>query len=337
MARGAQRAGVTLADVARLVGLSEITISRVLRNKGPISADTRLRVMQAVGESGYLPNRIAGTLASAGSSLIGVVLPSLSNTVFPEVLEGINAAMASSGFQPVIAVTNYDIEVEQALVVSLLAWQPAAMIIAGTDHTEITRRHLAQSGVRVAELMEIDTDPIDLAVGFSNRDAGYATGRHLIARGYKRFGYVGHDWDADRRAKLRFDGLRRALAEASLPAPIAQRHAGPSSTSAGSATLAALLAEAPDRDVVVFSNDDMAVGGVFHCMANGIAIRTQLALFGFNGLDIGQALPTPLSTLRSNRHLIGQTAVQKLLASRTRLEASETIDTGFEIIAGATA
>jgi LacI family gluconate utilization system Gnt-I transcriptional repressor len=101
--------------------------------------------------------------------------------------------------------------------------------------------------------------------------------------------------------------------------------------------LAGLLAEAPDRDVVVFSNDDMAVGGVFHCMANGIAIREQLALFGFNGLDIGQALPTPLSTLRSNRHQIGQTAVQKLLASRTRPEASETIDTGFEIIAGTTA
>ena len=98
-----------------------------------------------------------------------------------------------------------------------------------------------------------------------------------------------------------------------------------------------LLQQSPDIDAVVFSNDDMAVGGVFHCLAAGIKPREELALFGFNGLDIGQALPLPLSTIRSNRYAIGRLAVEKILESAKRPAQPIVIDTGYEIVAGATA
>ncbi|HTM78808.1 MAG TPA: substrate-binding domain-containing protein, partial [Devosia sp.] len=193
------------------------------------------------------------------------------------------------------------------------------------------------SGVRIAEIMDIDSQPIDLAVGLSHRQAGFDTGKYLIERGYRRFGYVGHDWRSDRRAKLRFDGLVAALAEAGLNLIESYRFDGPSSTLAGRDMLANLLARQRDLDVVVFSNDDMATGGVFHCLGAGIRPKQDLALFGFNGLDIGQALPTPLSTVRSNRFLIGKTAVEKLLLQRDRPAASEIFDTGYQILPGATA
>jgi len=89
--------------------------------------------------------------------------------------------------------------------------------------------------------------------------------------------------------------------------------------------------------VVVYSNDDMAVGGLLHCMGAGIRVPEGLALFGFNGLDIGHALPQPLSTIRSNRFLIGRKAVEEVLASPVRAKAGRVIDTGFEIVEGATA
>jgi LacI family gluconate utilization system Gnt-I transcriptional repressor len=327
---------ITLADVARLADVSEITVSRILRNVGPVSDATRRRVLAAVNDIGYVRNQVAGTLASATSNLIGVVIPSLSNIVFADVLRGIDAGLEPSGFRPVVGITGYDSAVEEKLVGSLLAWKPAAMIIVGFDHTDVTRRRLDQSGVRIAELMDIDSQPIDLAVGLSHHAAGHATARHLIERGYRRFAYVGHDWDTDRRARLRWEGLGQALGESGLGMVDQQLHDGPSSTQAGRATLAALLARGNRPDVVVFSNDDMAVGGVFHCMAAGIEPRQHLALFGFNGLDIGQALPTPLSTIRSNRFRIGKTAVEQIL-SQPRRGASQTIDTGFEIIDGETA
>jgi LacI family gluconate utilization system Gnt-I transcriptional repressor len=332
-----RRAAPTLAEVARLAGVSEITVSRVMRNKTSVSESTRLRVMEAVRATGYVPNRIAGTLASAGSNLIGVIVPSLSNIVFAEVIAGIHSAAAATGHQVVMGVSDYDIEEEERLVISLLAWKPAAMLVAGFDHSEATTRFLTDSDTRVAELMDISAEPIDVAVGLSHHAAGYAAGRHLIKRGYRRIAYAGHDWDADRRAYLRYEGLRAALAEGGLSLQGEKRFAGPSSTIAGRDSVADLLASHPDVDVVVFSNDDMALGGVFHLIGAGIPIKEKVGIFGFNGLDIGQALPFPLSTIRSNRFRIGETAVDTVLQSAERPDQRQVIDTGFEIIEGATA
>ncbi len=331
------RISYTLADVATRAGVSEITVSRVLRNKASVAEKTRERVLAVVREMGYVPNRVAGTLASSGSNLVGVVLPSLSNIVFPDVLRGIHAALAPSGYQPVVGVTDYDQEIEEQLVASLLSWQPAAMILSGLHHTSYTVEMLRRAGVRVAELMDIDATPLDIAVGMSHHRAGVDTARYLHGRGYRRFGYVGHDRSRDLRAARRYEGLRQGLAVAGLSLEGEIAAAAPSSTSAGRELLGQLLAAHRDLDVVVFSNDDMAVGGAFHCFAAGIRLRDELALFGFNGLDIGQALPQPLSTLRSHRFLIGRTAAEMILEPRGADARPVIRDTGYDIIEGETA
>jgi LacI family gluconate utilization system Gnt-I transcriptional repressor len=326
-----------MQDVARVAGVSGITVSRVLRDAGPIAAETRARVLEAVRLTGYVHNRLAGVLASARSDLVGVVLPSLSNSVFPDVMAGITAALASSGLQPIVGVTDYDLAAEEALVRSMLAWKPMALILTGLDHTRATRRLLDAAALRVVEIMDAGGRAIDIGIGLSHRDAGAATARHLMQRGYRRFGYVGHDLARDLRAAERRDGLVRTLALNGFGPPAERRIDGPSSVAGGRAALAALLAEHRQVDVVVFSNDDMAVGGVFHCLAAGIRPRQQLGLFGFNGLDIGAALPLPLSTIRSNRQRIGEIAVETFMHEPVRPAASRIIDTGFSIIEGATA
>jgi LacI family gluconate utilization system Gnt-I transcriptional repressor len=327
----------TLAHVARLAKVSENTVSRVIRNKGPIAENTRKRVLDAIEALGYVPNRAAGSLASSASLIIGVILPSLSNIVFPEVLRGIHAGLAGTIYQPMIGVTDYDLDKEQHLVSSLMAWHPTALITTGFEHTDAARRMLANSKIRVAELMDIDQRPIDLAVGLSHREAGRRSAEHLLERGYSRIGYVGHDWTSDRRARARYDGLCEGLSARGLSLVAESRHDGPSSTMAGRDTLAALLADGATIDAVVFSNDDMAVGGFMHCLAAGIPVPERLALFGFNGLEIGQALPKPLSTVLSNRFLIGKTAVETLLGNPERPAEPQIINTGFSIIEGATA
>lgn len=147
---GGRTRGVTLADVAGIAGVSEITVSRILRSKGPVAEETRQRVLAAVRSTGYVPNRLAGGLASSGSKLLAVIIPSLSNIVFPEVLRGVHTALENTGFEAVVGVSNYDMETEEKLVGSLLAWQPEAMIIAGFDHTDTARAMLEGSGVRIA-------------------------------------------------------------------------------------------------------------------------------------------------------------------------------------------
>jgi LacI family transcriptional regulator, gluconate utilization system Gnt-I transcriptional repressor len=327
----------TLADVARLAGVSVITVSRVVRNLGPISESTRQRVNEAILTLDYVPNRAAGMLASAGSNLVAVLLPSLSNIVFPEVMRGIAEGLRGTGHQPLIGVTDYDSEQEEALLTSFMAWRPVAVITTGFEHTANTRRILSTGKIRVAELMDIDSQPIDLAVGLSHRRAGRVTAKHLVDLGYRRIGYAGHDWTSDRRARLRYEGLVDGLAARGLSIVAETLSPGPSSTEAGKTALATLLAKGASPDVVAFSNDDMAVGGYFHCLASGIEVKHDLALFGFNGLEIGQSMPAPLSTLRSNRFLIGKKAVEILLSSSNRAAAGQIVDTGFEIVPGQTA
>lgn len=186
-------------------------------------------------------------------------------------------------------------------------------------------------------MMDTDSTPIDAAVGMSHRKAGRAAGLHLLSRGYRRFGFVGNDWGTDNRAQLRYLGLCDVLAETGLAIEAHEVAQVPSSVAMGKALTAALCEKSPKVDVIAYTNDDMIVGGVFHCLGAGLSVPEQIAIFGFNGLELGRELPQPLSTIRSNRFLIGQKAVELILGSPERPAVKPVIDTGFEVFVGATA
>lgn len=329
---------VTLSDVARRAGVSGMTVSRVLGGGANVSEKTRAAVQAAADALGYVPNRLAGALATARSRLMVVLLPSLGNIVFPEVLRGANAAFEAAGYQAVIGVSDYDLAKEERLIEAMQAWRPSGWIVTGLEHTPRARRLLAEARSPVVEIMDIDGEPIDMAVGLSNAGAGLAVGRHFIASGRQRIGYVGGNLAQDLRAAKRRAGLVQALAEHGLALCGEETSPEPSSTLLGRASLARLLAAHPELDAVYFSNDDMAVGGLMHCLRSGIAVPQQLALAGFNGLEIGEAMPLRLTTVKSPRYLIGQRAAEQVLARLGGDETtSRTLDLGFEFIAGQTA
>ncbi|RZK91581.1 MAG: LacI family DNA-binding transcriptional regulator [Methylobacterium sp.] len=332
-----ERRLVTLSDVAREAGVGESTVSRVLRNQGSFSKATQDRVAEAVARLGYVPNRLAGMLAGSGSTagakLVGIVIPSLTNIVFPDLLRGATAVLDRGGFQSVIGVSDYDPEREEALIGALLSWRPAGLIVTGLEHTPGALARLRASGIRIVEMIDTDGAGLDIVVGFSNRAVGCDSARHLLERGYRRIGYVGHDITQDLRAAKRLAGFCETLQEAGCPLAEREIASGPSSAAAGREALARLVARRPDLDAVYFSNDDMALGGLFHCLTDGIAVPGRLALFGFNALDIAAALPQPLTTIRTPRLEIGAAAAERLAADGP----AETVDLGYELIAGATA
>jgi LacI family gluconate utilization system Gnt-I transcriptional repressor len=323
----------TLAEVAEIAGVGQSTVSRVLRNHGSFSTSTRDKVLAAVSGLGYVPNRIAGSLASAGSRLVAIVVPSLSNIVFADLLTGASNALEQKGIQCVIGVTDYDAQREETLIASMLAWRPAAIMVAGLEHTEPSLRMLRVSGARVAELLDIDGEGVDLVVGFSNRAAGAASAQHLLSRGYRRIGYVGHDLERDKRAGKRYAAFRDTLLEAGFPLSDLQTAPAGSSVEVGRVGLEALLARSPRLDAVYFSNDDMAIGGYFHCLSRDISIPGELALFGYNGLNIATVAPQPLTTIRTPRTLVGKVGAELVISAAP----AQTIDLGFELIVGATA
>jgi LacI family gluconate utilization system Gnt-I transcriptional repressor len=327
----------TLAQVARAAGVSEITASRALRGGAHVARATQDKVKAAARALNYMPNRLAGTLAGAQSRQVAVVLPSLSNSVFADVLKGLETRLDEAGHHPILGVSNYDPAQEERLVADLLSWRPAGLVIAPAASTPETRRLMAASGVPVVEIMDIDPDPVDMAVGLSQRAAGRAMAHYLLGRGYRRLAYVGHDTATDPRALSRLRGLEQGLSEADVTLEAIVTLPGPSSVPLGRAAVAQLMDRCPAGGLAVcFSNDDMAVGGMFHAMVAGLSVPGDLALAGFNGLAIGQALPLPLTTIASRRQEIGDLAARALLARLGGQPAARVQDVGFRLITGAT-
>jgi LacI family gluconate utilization system Gnt-I transcriptional repressor len=324
---------VTLAEVAKRARVGESTVSRVMRRAGSVSPATREKILRVAAELNYVPNRIAGTLASMTSRLVGVVIPSVGNTVVPEVMAGAATVLEEAGFQPVIGVSNYDQLQEEMLVASILSWRSAGILLAGLEHTDRTREMLKSRGVRVVELLDTDGAGVDMVVGSSHRMAGRKSAEHLLARNYRRIGYVGHDIRMDLRAGKRLEGFAAVLRENGMS--LVDQEIFPSSSSsveAGQIGLARLLKRQPRLDAIYFSNDDLALGGYFHCLGQGISVPAKLALFGYNGLEITRITPQPLSTIRSPRNAMGMVGANLLLRGGPPV----VVDLGFELVQGAT-
>jgi LacI family gluconate utilization system Gnt-I transcriptional repressor len=304
---------VTLADVAAAASVSKMTASRALRGAGDVSKRNVEKVLQAAKDIGYVGNHLASALSGKQSDLIGVIVPSLANIVFAEVLAGIAEGMEGSGMQPVFGVTDYDTEKEYRAVRNMLSWSPAGLIVTGLDQEEATRRLLENAGVPVVQIMDVDGTPVDACVGLSHYAAGAAMAEALVALGRKRFGYIGCNMSRDIRANKRLDGFKRVLATNGLKLAATEIREGPSTTKTGRDLTARLLAERPDLDCIYYSNDDLAAGGAFHCIAAGIGVPDRVALAGFNGLDIVESLPVTISTSRTPRREIGRTAAEYIV------------------------
>jgi LacI family gluconate utilization system Gnt-I transcriptional repressor len=300
-----QTRALTLRDVSEASGVSEMTVSRVLRNRADVSPATRDKVLAAAKALGYVPNKIAGALASQRVNLVGVVIPSLANMVFPEVLGGISEALLDSGLQPVFGATNYQPEQEENVIYEMLSWRPSGMIVAGLEHTDAARAMLANAGVPVVEIMDVDGDPVDSVVGISHRQAGRDMAQAILAAGYRRIGFLGSKMPDDHRARKRLEGFTEILRAAGLELTATKHYAGGSSLAKGREMTAALLQTAPDLDFLYYSNDMIGAGGLLHCLDAGLDVPNQIGLAGFNGLELLDGLRLRLATTDACRREIG--------------------------------
>lgn len=309
------RRALTLRDVSEASGVSEMTVSRVLRNRGDVSATTRERVLNAARTLGYVPNKIAGALASQRVNLVGVIIPSLSNMVFPEVMTGISAILDNTGLQPVVGVTNYLPDREETVLYEMLSWRPSGVILAGLEHTAAARAMMAQAGIPIVEIMDIDGQVVDSAVGISHRRAGRQMAEAIVASGYKRIAFMGTQMPNDFRAKKRLEGFEEALKRAGMALADREFYDGGSALLKGREMTAAVLRRSPDVDFLYYSNDMIGAGGLLYCLDQGIDVPGKVGLAGFNGVELLDGLPRRLATMDACRLQIGRRAAQ-IIAGR---------------------
>src|SRR4249920_3595157 len=279
---------IRLTEVAKLAGVSPITASRFFRNPEALSASKRERVDSAVKELGYVPNLAARALASHRTEVIGVVIPSLTNSVFAAVLRGVYDSSEGSRYSIQLANTRYSILQEEKLLRLFRAQKPAGLIVTGINQTPESRAILESMNCPVTQIMEIGDSPVDMMVGFSHYDASFAAISHILEQGYRRVGFLGARMDP--RVQRRFEGYRDALKAASRFDP-----------NLVVTLFADLIARTPDIDAVFCVNDDLALGVLFECQRRQIPVPGNMAIVGFNDLEFMATTVPTLTSVRTNR------------------------------------
>src|SRR6201746_1184420 len=206
----------TLSAVARLAGVSSITVSRVVRLPGLVAPETRGRVEAAMRELGYVPNQVAGSLASARTRSVGVLVPTIANSIFADTVQGLSDELEPLGYAVILAQSRYDAAREDRMLAALLSRRPEALVMVGSPATDDGARLLRRARIPIVETWELPPAPIDAVAGFNNYEAGVAVARHLIAQGRKNLAFIGGD---DPRATRRWHGFNDTALALGAKAP----------------------------------------------------------------------------------------------------------------------
>lgn len=314
----------TLSAVAKLAGVSSITVSRVVRLPNLVAPQTRDRVEAAMRELGYVPNLVAGSLASARTSSVGVLVPTIANSIFADTVQGLSDELEPLGYAVILAQSRYDAAREDHMLAALLSRRPEAIVMVGSPATEDGSRLLRRAGIPIVETWDLPDAPIDAVAGFSNYAAGAAVARYLIEQGRENLAFIGGD---DPRATRRWMGFNDAALEAGANAPrrlVLERNASGS---------VAALAELPGVDAVFAANDAHAIGFMSGLRMAGLlrvgpAAAQPVAVIGLGDLEMGRLIAPSLTTVRVHGDAIGRTAA-KLMLTRT---GPRHVDLGFELV-----
>lgn len=321
---------ITLHDVARLAGVSPITASRAINKPEQVSAELLKRVEDAVARTGYVPNRMAGGLASARSKLIAAVVPSTVISVFNETVESLNNTLFDSGYQLMLGQSAYSSERKELLLDAVIGRRPDGIFLAGVLQPGKGRAKLLASGIPVVESWDLTPTPIDMLVGFSHTDIGLAVAKHFISKGRKQLAVIRA---GDERADRRAIAFNQATLAAGLPEPYVVNVGGERSIKGGRDAMANILKNAPKTDAIFCSSDLLALGVLTEARARNIHVPKQIAVMGFGDVPFVADMLPALSTVRINGSRIGQLAAQYLMEraeGKTIIEPI--IDVGFSII-----
>jgi LacI family transcriptional regulator len=306
---------IRMKDIAKDLGLSQATVSKVLRDHPDIGEATRQRVLERVKELDYQPNSLARSLVTGRSYLIGLIAPSLLHPFFAEVAKALSSAIRDKGYSLIVSSSEEDPELEKEEISRLLARSLDALVIASTG-----------SNIDQFERMEAKAQPYVLIdreltglsanfVGINDQRAGRLATEHLIDMGCRR---IAHIRGQDNSTGIgRFEGYREALRHRELPYSedyIVRRNlVDTETTGQGAEAMRLLLERDPRPDGVFCFNDPLAIGAMSVIFEAGLRIPEDIALIGCGNLPINDNLRVPLSSIDQHSQMIGQRAAEMVL------------------------
>ena len=320
---------VRMKDIARDLGVSVVTISKVLRDHPDVGDETRERVLARVKELDYRPNLAARSLVTGRTYLIGLVVPDLLHPFFAEIAKSLSGVLRKSGYCLIVSSSDEDSALEEQEINHLLARRLDALIIASCHSSaELFARIEKQNTPYIL----IDRTLSGLSanfVGVDDEAVGMLATKHLIATGCRKIVHIrGPETSPGQR---RLEGYKRALAEAGLRITddyiIGESKGDVETRQRGADAMRRLLGLDPRPDGVFCFNDPLAMGAMNFALDQGLRIPQDFALIGCGNLHYDDSLRIPLSSIDQHSERIGQEAARlalAMLSSKLRL-APETV------------
>ena len=330
---------VTMQTVARIAGVSAMTVSRALKRDASISPETRDRVLEVVRQVGYVPDATARMFATRRSGFVAALVPSLNSSNFADTVRGMSERFDAAGLQMLLGDTEYSLSREEALIRAFLQRRPEAIILTGGVHSEGARALLASADAPVVETWDLPAAPLGDVVGFSNEAAGAAATRFLYERGRRRIGFIGAKSSEDTRGALRREGFRKTARELGLADNrIVLAGAAPASMSLGAEALDEMLARWPDVDAIVCVSDLYAFAVLAQCQRRGIEAPGRIALAGFGDFEVARCCHPRLTTIAVDCLDIGRRAAEAALSAIAARQSGEprtpqTVEIPFRVVA----
>jgi len=303
---------VRMKDIAHDLGLSVITVSKALRGRPDISAETRARVLRRAEELNYRPNLSARALVTGRTNMVGLVIPDLTHAFFSELARAMSGVLRRSGFTLLISSSELQPELERQVIDQLIARGVDALLVASTQFTPQTFQQLDKEGFPYILLDRRFDGFASHFVGVNDEYLGYIATQHLIGIGCRRIAHI----SAAKLSHLigRYEGYKRALAEHGLalsPEYVANiGRAEEAGEAAGFEAANELLRLPTPPDAIFCYNDLVATGAMQAILDAGLRIPADIALLGCGNIPFDDYLHVPLSSVDQQSTAIGIRAAQ---------------------------
>jgi len=324
---------ITMATIARIAGVTPSTVSRAFSQPHRLSQGTVQRIMEAVRLTGYVPNLVAGGLASKRSGTLAAIVPSITNIIYAAFVQNFIIHVRERGYQVMLMESGFSRKTEEELVTIALGRRPEGFLLTGINHSSLCRSRLLAAGAPVVEAWDLTESPIDVCVGFSHADAGRGAARHLVSLGYQSIAIATMD---DARALRRRDAFLAELASASISNSGQVVIEGTPTLGLGRRAFGQLSESgfgSAGRSAIFCSSDVIAHGVLIEAQSRGIHVPEQIGVMGFGDQEFAADLNPALTTVRIDRSVLGAKAAEALIA---RIDGNEMverrIDIGFSVV-----
>lgn len=305
-----------MADIAREANVNRMTVSRALSRPELVAPETLERINDAIARIGYVPDQIARGMKTRTSRIVSLLTPPQMAGVYGALLEELSERLLDTRLILNLYPLHDDAALQTEILREIVGWRPGAIVLVGAQLGEDDRALLQFSGAPVIELLGWSDDGLGLRVGYDQRAAARMLAEHLIARGYRRIGYVHSGRVIGQMNHARIAGVADAIATAGgrmrlgdtrtaeigcapwPDGPVAGCELQCTPTFRAGHALMAALADGPDRpDALLFGSDMVAVGALQYCLAHGLRPRHDIGLCGFDGIALTTVVKPGLTTL----------------------------------------